>query len=691
MSLTHFTISHTRGVEAPVGKPQSVTLQDLADLAKRTKADHKENLPMWIGGTFDETRRRANDNMLSVTCILGDYDNGEMRPAEAAAKLKAANIQGAIITSPRHQMQGMKGNAQRWRVVCPLSKPVTLLEHAALARRLNGVFGPDVLGTEGKSASRPYYYGYLEGRAPCETYVIEGDCLDTRDDIAEVRFPRSVHEQMSFPVLSGDADAQEIGRVVLTAAAKFTGGHEGLRPACMMIAPFVRLGAIDPEEVGAALQEQLLATSSRRPEDLPDNEALRTLRWAMYSDNISEAVEHLETAIQLEEMDVTTAVRKLAVRYTDATDDFDYADPLPDDPAEDAVVERSRKRGAFTFLSPVELRSLPKPEWLIEGVLPAEALVYLWGPPKSGKSFVALSMALAMANGSPWFERAVNRPGRVYYIMGEGAGGACQRVDAALDAYGIPDSVPFFVLPRAARFTDDDEVEKLEAAIRAHAEGQPVAAVFIDTLSRSIPGVDENAAVDMSAVVKRCDTLKENLRCTIIPVHHSSKDLSRGMRGSNVLSGSADCSFKVTRDRGVCKDVMHVENEFQKDAAEFEPLAFRMTPHRESVILAPCPVEKETPETGKSLHPRVVTVLNALIGMRDAIPNSPVTMDDLATELQDNTDLSTCARRVDRKRAAITWIGNSIKAGVLALDGDNLVVTLDGQMPPVADDDPLPV
>jgi hypothetical protein len=36
MTLTTFTISHTRGVEAPVGKPQSVTLQELADMAKRT-------------------------------------------------------------------------------------------------------------------------------------------------------------------------------------------------------------------------------------------------------------------------------------------------------------------------------------------------------------------------------------------------------------------------------------------------------------------------------------------------------------------------------------------------------------------------------------------------------------------------------------------------------------------------------
>jgi hypothetical protein len=66
-------------------------------------------------------------------------------------------------------------------------------------------------------------------------------------------------------------------------------------------------------------------------------------------------------------------------------------------------------------------------------------------------------------------------------------------------------------------------------------------------------------------------------------------------------------------------------------------------------------------------------------------PNSPVTMDDLVAELQDNTDPSECTRRADRRKAAVVWIGNAIKSGVIALDGDNLVLTLDGNMPPVSE------
>jgi hypothetical protein len=377
MTTRHWTLSHTKGVDYPVGCEESMSLQDIADLVKRTTAEHKEALPMIIGGTFDgttgATRERKNDNMLSVTWIMGDYDSGEMAPLEAAQKLRDAKITGLVYTSPRHELEGMKGTGQRWRVMCPLAEPVTLLEHAALARRLNGTFGQDVLGTEGKSASRPYYIGSLTNRPECLTFLSEGDDyrhLDQATDIPKLPFPRSSAERIAMPILAGDADAEVVGRVILQTAATFEDGHEGLRPACMLIAPYVRLGAIDPDEVAEALQAQLAATSSRRPEDVPDGEAMRTLKWAMYSNNVSENVEPLELALQLDEIDITTAVRRLAVRYTDATDDFLFAEPLPPDEGEDRIVaEHVRKAGLNelefeAFDLPADDMAIPPREWV---------------------------------------------------------------------------------------------------------------------------------------------------------------------------------------------------------------------------------------------------------------------------------------------------------------------------------------
>lgn len=46
-------------------------------------------------------------------------------------------------------------------------------------------------------------------------------------------------------------------------------------------------------------------------------------------------------------------------------------------------------------------------DYLIEGVLPADALAWLHGTPNSGKSYVALDWALSVAIGQPWANRAV--------------------------------------------------------------------------------------------------------------------------------------------------------------------------------------------------------------------------------------------------------------------------------------------
>src|SRR5215472_14480376 len=52
----------------------------------------KEALPMIVAGKFGPSRERTNANLIDVTAIMGDYDNRAVTPAEAAEKLRAANV-----------------------------------------------------------------------------------------------------------------------------------------------------------------------------------------------------------------------------------------------------------------------------------------------------------------------------------------------------------------------------------------------------------------------------------------------------------------------------------------------------------------------------------------------------------------------------------------------------------------------
>lgn len=182
-------------------------------------------------------------------------------------------------------------------------------------------------------------------------------------------------------------------------------------------------------------------------------------------------------------------------------------------------------------------------------------------------------MALHIAAGKEW-EGKATRQGAVVYIVGEGLGGFATRLAVMRQAYGIPINAPFYVIPRAVNFREDKEVVTLVKLIRqAVPAGMPIALTVIDTLARAMPGVDENSAQEVGLVIARCDAVKEELACTVMPIHHSGKDVERGMRGSNAILGAVDASLLVqTAGKGKVK----VINDNQKDGEPHRPMIFKM-------------------------------------------------------------------------------------------------------------------
>jgi RecA-family ATPase len=63
--------------------------------------------------------------------------------------------------------------------------------------------------------------------------------------------------------------------------------------------------------------------------------------------------------------------------------------------------------------------------------------------------------------------------------------------------------------------------------------------IVFDTLSRCLAGADENNQKDMSAAVGVCDTLRHQLGCCVLLLHHTTKD-GAVERGSSVLRGAVD-------------------------------------------------------------------------------------------------------------------------------------------------------
>lgn len=150
-------------------------------------AKSKDNLPLLKLATFSGDYRK-NDSLEAICGIEGDYDGEVVQPADAAAQLQRAGIAALIYTSPSHRSE-----APRWRVLCPLSLPVTPSERHALAARLNGALGGS-LARESFTASQPYYVGAVQGGEPVQCWRVDGRCIDLVDGIAPVGPPESPSE-----------------------------------------------------------------------------------------------------------------------------------------------------------------------------------------------------------------------------------------------------------------------------------------------------------------------------------------------------------------------------------------------------------------------------------------------------------------------------------------------------------------
>ncbi len=159
----------------------------------------------------------------------------------------------------------------------------------------------------------------------------------------------------------------------------------------------------------------------------------------------------------------------------------------------------AERRWMYPFYTTSEMRSLGGIEWLVEGVLPLRALGQLVGVRGTGKTFVALDLALRVAAGVDWFGDRRVRPGRVVYAAGEGVHGLTDRLDAWCEANDVVEDVlkeRFRLVPKVIHLGSEESVDAFLNQVAKQFDGHPPALLVIDTQARATSGLEENAGVD---------------------------------------------------------------------------------------------------------------------------------------------------------------------------------------------------
>jgi AAA domain len=185
----------------------------------------------------------------------------------------------------------------------------------------------------------------------------------------------------------------------------------------------------------------------------------------------------------------------------------------------------------------------PGARHLVQGLVPLFGLVVVWGPPKTGKSFVVFDMGMHIARGRSYRGRHVEQ-GAVVYCAFEGQRGIRDRVEAYRRHHlAEGEEVPFYLQPVTLDLVHDHA--ELAVAIRRDLPELP-ACIVLDTLNQSLHG-SENRDEDMSAYVRAANTLRQTFDCSVIIVHHCGHDQTRP-RGHTALIGGVDAVLSVKKD-----------------------------------------------------------------------------------------------------------------------------------------------
>ncbi len=263
----------------------------------------------------------------------------------------------------------------------------------------------------------------------------------------------------------------------------------------------------------------------------------------------------------------------------------------------------------------LEVAQNDQPRWLVESLWSHEAVGFVAGQPKLGKTWLALDLALSVATGTPCLDTyAVPEPGSVLVYLAEDPPQAVRQRLAGLCRHrGLDlDAIALHVITAASLRLDlEDDRERLEEVVRRLAPRL----LILDPLVR-LHRVDENRSDEISLLLSFLRTLQRTHGLAIVVVHHMRKGGARrggqALRGSSDLHAWTDSALYLQAGRGTT--VLSAEH---RAAPALEPIEVRLVaprdasapPHLE--VVRPCtataaacaaPAAPATPELPERLQ-----------------------------------------------------------------------------------------
>ena len=197
---------------------------------------------------------------------------------------------------------------------------------------------------------------------------------------------------------------------------------------------------------------------------------------------------------------------------------------------------------------------MAEPDYLIAGLIRRGGLLEIQAYGGSGKSWLAVNLALCLASGLPWLGRLPTKPSTVACLDYEnGFYEMARRLQAnakALELDTPVQGIGLITMPDLYMTSDGFEasVTKLAGAYQV---------ICIDTLKAASPGVDENDS-KMRESLDRLRRVGERTGATFVVLIHSKKksnsqteiDPRERGRGSSAIYDAADAQLGIEYEQG---------------------------------------------------------------------------------------------------------------------------------------------
>lgn len=295
-------------------------------------------------------------------------------------------------------------------------------------------------------------------------------------------------------------------------------------------------------------------------------------------------------------------------------------------------LSQDTKLPRFYFKDEQEQDDELDPTWMIKELITERSTVLLYGTSGSYKSFMVLDICLAVATGQETFGTTV-KAGPVFYGALEGKAHLKKGRRAWRMMKGIEGKIDNFFVGRAPMVADPAEVQAFGDEIRKRCKDQKPALIVIDTLSKSMAGLNENDASDANRFITFCDSLVEEFGCTVIAVHHASdKAEGKGSRGSSAFFAGFDTVLEVVAHKPTKAVAIWVKK--QKDVEErFLPFTFEGRVLGPSLVFEATTIDQHKALTGETKLTTPRSVAQALKKLGAIGENAAVSTAVLATEI----------------------------------------------------------